>query len=148
VNRSGRILLVEDNRDDEFLTLRAFSKGHFSNPIVVARDGQEALDLLVGSRATDFVLVLLDLRLPRVHGLEVLKRLRADDRTKIVPVVILTSSVEEPDLLKAYSLGANSYIRKPVDYTEFLNTVTQLGMYWLATNCRPSPAAAPPVLQS
>jgi len=135
-----RIVLVEDNRDDEFLTLRAFKKNNFSNPVTVARDGAEAIELLLGPNRVEAGLVLLDLRLPKVHGLEVLERLRADPRTRLVPVVVLTSSAEEPDLRRAYDLGANSYVRKPVDFAEFLEKASHLGMYWLMVN-HPPPAA-------
>jgi two-component system response regulator len=140
---SGTILLVEDNADDVELTLRAFKKNNIANKVIVARDGVEALDLLFasGPRAdTDpqaISLVLLDLKLPRVDGLEVLAKIRADERTKLLPVVILTSSKEEQDLVKGYSLGANSYIRKPVDFSQFLEAVRQLGLYWLVLNEAP-----------
>lgn len=139
------ILLVEDNPDDEALTLRAFKKNNIGNEIVVARDGVEALDFLFGTGAYESrdvsqmpELILLDLKLPRMDGLEVLRHLRADHRTKLLPVVILTSSKEEQDLVNGYSLGANSYIRKPVDFTEFIESVRQLGLYWLVLNERPS----------
>jgi len=136
-----KILLVEDNPDDEKLTLRALKKNNIANPVVVARDGAEAVELLVGDRAQVFALVLLDLRLPKVHGLKVLERLRADPRTKLVPVVILTSSKEEADMVQGYSLGANSYIRKPVDFHKFVDAVARLGMYWLVLNEAPPVAA-------
>jgi CheY-like chemotaxis protein len=139
--QSKVILLVEDNPDDEALTLRALSKNNIMNEVVVARDGVEALDYLFGTGSyagRDTVnlpqVVLLDLKLPRIGGLEVLERLRADPRTKLVPVVILTSSVEEQDLISGYSLGANSYIRKPVDFVQFTESVRQLGLYWLVLN--------------
>src|SRR6185369_2837920 len=138
-----KILLVEDNEDDEKLTLRALKKSNITNAVVIARDGAEALDLLIGDGAETFGLVLLDLRLPKVPGLEVLARIRSDPRTKLLPVVILTSSKEESDLAKGYSLGANSYIRKPVDFQQFTNTVAQLGLYWLVLNEIP-PAPPPP----
>jgi len=135
------ILLVEDNRDDETLTLRALSKSHITNRVVVARDGVEALDYLFrrgdhASRPETEVpqVVLLDLKLPKLDGLEVLRAIRADDRTKLTPVVVLTSSVEEQDLISSYGLGANSYIRKPVDFTQFVEAVRQLGLYWLVLN--------------
>jgi CheY-like chemotaxis protein len=138
------ILLVEDNPDDEALTLRALQKNKIKNRVVVAHDGAEALDYLFGAGAHakhDSVVtpevVLLDLKLPKVGGLEVLRRLRADDRTKLLPVVILTSSKEEQDLLASYSLGANSYIRKPVDFDKFTEAVRQLGLYWLVLNEAP-----------
>ena len=138
------ILLVEDNPDDEDLTLRALKKANVRNEVVVAHDGVEALDYLFGTgnnvgRDTSVVpqIVLLDLKLPRIDGLEVLKRLRADERTKLLPVVILTSSKEEQDLINGYSLGANSYIRKPVDFEQFSEAVRQLGLYWLLLNEAP-----------
>lgn len=140
---SGTILLVEDNADDVELTLRAFKKNNIANKVVVARDGVEALDLLLarGPHASPdphaISLVLLDLKLPRVDGLEVLAKIRADERTKLLPVVILTSSKEEQDLVKGYTLGANSYIRKPVDFSQFIEAVRQLGLYWLVLNEAP-----------
>jgi CheY-like chemotaxis protein len=135
------ILLVEDNPDDEALTLRALKKNNIQNQVVVARDGVEALDYLFGAgayagrdtRLTPSV-TLLDLKLPKLDGLEVLRRLRGDERTKFIPVVILTSSKEEQDLLNGYKLGANSYIRKPVDFNQFIDSVRQLGLYWLLLN--------------
>jgi two-component system response regulator len=136
-NRS--VLLVEDNPDDESLTLRAFRK-HNITDIVIKRDGAEALDYLLGSGALPAV-VLLDLKLPKVEGLEVLRQLRASGRTRILPVVILTSSREERDLLESYSRGANSYIRKPVDFVEFTEAVRQLSVYWLELN-EPPPIGA------
>ena len=138
------ILLIEDNPDDEALTLRAFKKNNFTNEVVVARDGAEALDYFFGTgkfagRDTSKLpeVTLLDLKIPKVHGLEVLRRLRADERTKLAPVVILTSSNEDEDRLKGYDLGANSYVRKPVDFDEFMDAVRQLGLYWLLLNQRP-----------
>jgi two-component system response regulator len=135
------ILLVEDNPDDEALTLRALKKNNIQNDVVVARDGVEALDYLFGTgnhtgRDTSVLpsVTLLDLKLPKIDGLEVLKKIRADDRTKIMPVVILTSSKEEQDLINGYKLGANSYIRKPVDFSQFIEAVRQLGLYWLLLN--------------
>ncbi|MGE3074437.1 MAG: response regulator [Dehalococcoidia bacterium] len=137
-----RILLVEDNPDDEELTIRAFKKNNLANEIIVARDGVEALEYFFpkGTSSPPPLpqLVLLDLKLPRVSGLEVLKVLRADQRTRRLPVVILTSSGEERDLVEGYELGANSYIRKPVDFDEFIEGVRQLGLYWLVLN-QPSP---------
>ena len=138
------ILLVEDNADDEDLTLRALKKNNITNEVVVVRDGAEALDYLFGTgaytgRDTSLLpqVVLLDLKLPKVDGLEVLNRLRNDKRTKLLPVVILTSSVEEQDLLRGYDLGANSYVRKPVDFGQFTEAVRNLGLYWLLLNERP-----------
>jgi two-component system response regulator len=138
------ILLVEDNPDDEALTLRALKKNNIRNGVVVAHDGAEALDYLFARRAYEgrdvFALpqiVLLDLNLPKVGGLEVLQSIRADERTRRLPVVILTSSKEDRDLLKGYDLGANSYVRKPVDFTEFAEAVRQLGLYWLVLNESP-----------
>ncbi len=138
------ILLVEDNADDEALTLRALRKNNIANEVVVARDGVEALDYLFGTgdyagrdTSEQPQVVLLDLKLPRLNGLDVLKRLRADPRTRRVPVVILTASDEERDLLDSYDLGANSYIRKPVDFAQFMEAVGQLGLYWLVLNLNP-----------
>lgn len=135
------ILLVEDNPDDEALTLRALKKNNILNEVVVARDGTEALDYMfcqgshAGREPSDVPeLVLLDLKLPKVDGLEVLKRMRADARTKRLPVVILTSSNEQRDIIAGYDLGANSYIRKPVDFSQFTEAVRQLGVYWLVLN--------------
>ena len=141
------ILLVEDNPKDEALTLRALKKSGVANEVAVARDGVEALDYLFntgtrpdGSRAELPTVVLLDLKLPKIDGLEVLRRLRANERTKLLPVVILTSSIEEQDRIKGYDLGANSYVRKPVDFNEFAAAVHQLGLYWLVLN-EPAPPA-------
>lgn len=135
------ILLVEDNPDDEALTLRALKKNNILNEVIVARDGAEALDYLFGTgayagRDTTVMpaVILLDLKLPKIDGLEVLRRLRADKRTRFLPVVILTSSKEEQDLINGYSLGANSYVRKPVDFVKFVDAVRQLGLYWLVLN--------------
>ncbi len=135
------ILLVEDSPKDEELTLRALKKSNVLNPVVVAHDGAEALDYLfargvhAGRPAAALPqLVLLDLKLPKLDGLEVLRALRADDRTRLTPVVVLTSSHEEQDLVQSYSFGANSYVRKPVDFAHFVEAVRQLGLYWLLLN--------------
>lgn len=135
------ILLVEDNPDDEVLTLRAFKKHHISNPVHIARDGEQAIDYLFGTGAhvgRDLSIlpqmVLLDLKLPKVEGLEVLRRIRADERTALVPVVILTSSKAEEDLVAGYGLGANSYVRKPVDFKDFDEVIKELGLYWILIN--------------
>jgi len=139
--KSKAILLVEDNPDDVALTQRAFRKNNILNEVVVAQDGVEALDYLfaTGSYSGRDVsimpaIILLDLKLPRVDGLEVLRRLRTDERTQLLPVVILTSSREEQDLINGYKLGANSYVRKPVDFNQFTEAVRQLGLYWLVLN--------------
>jgi two-component system response regulator len=128
------ILLVEDNPDDEKLTLRALTKNRIANPVIVAHDGQEAIDYLFDSDKYLPSIVLLDLKLPKIGGLDVLKRLREDARTQLVPVIILTSSNEESDLATGYKLGCNSYIRKPVDFDKFVEAVGQLGLYWLVFN--------------
>jgi len=135
------ILLVEDNENDEVLTLRALKKSNIVNRVVVARDGAEALDYVFArgtyaNRPPGDVpqVILLDLKLPKVDGLEVLRAIRADERTRLLPVVVLTSSVEEQDLIKSYGLGANSYVRKPVDFNQFVEAVRQLGLYWLVIN--------------
>ena len=140
------IVLVEDNPNDEALTLRALKKSNIANKVVVARDGVEALDLLLGRGAyadrTDgwiVAVVLLDLKLPKMDGLEVLKTLREDRKTKRLPIVILTSSKEQEDIIQSYDLGANSYIRKPVDFAQFTESVRQLGLYWLVLNEAPTP---------
>ena len=142
--REKVILLVEDNPDDEALTLRALKKNDIRNQVVVARDGAQALEYLFGTgerkeRDPEVLpeLVLLDLKLPRVDGLEVLRRIRADERTRLLPVVILTSSKEQRDLVEGYGYGANSYIRKPVDFGQFVEAVRQLGLYWLVLNETP-----------
>jgi CheY-like chemotaxis protein len=138
------ILLVEDNADDEALTIRALVKNNIKNEVVVARDGPEALDYLFGLHAYKGrdvsvlpQIVLLDLNLPKIDGLQVLRAIRADDRTKRLPVVILTSSKQESDLITGYDLGANSYVRKPVDFTAFAEAVRTLGLYWLVLNEAP-----------
>lgn len=143
-NEDKVILLVEDNPDDEALTLRALKKNNILNEVVVARDGAEALDYLFGAGAwagrdtrVQPQLVLLDLKLPRIDGLEVLRRIRADERTRLQPVVILTTSKEDRDVIAGYALGANSYIRKPVSFDEFMVAVRQLGLYWLVLNVPP-----------
>jgi two-component system response regulator len=135
------ILLVEDNPDDEALTLRAFRKNNMRNKIVVARDGEEALDFLFcrgiyAARDPDDLpeMVLLDLKLPKIDGLEVLRQIRANPRNRLLPVVILTSSKEEQDLIEGYKEGANSYVHKPVDFNQFVEAVRQLGLYWLVLN--------------
>ena len=142
------ILLVEDNPDDELLTLRALKKNNVLNEVVVARDGVEALDYLFATgkhdgRDTNVMpqLVLLDLKLPRIDGLEVLRRMRADARTRLLPVVILTSSKEQQDMIDGYGLGANSYVRKPVNFERFVEAVEQLKLYWLVLNESPPGAA-------
>lgn len=138
------ILLVEDNPDDVALTLRAFKKGHILNEVTVAQDGVKALDFLFGTgefagrdTADRPGLILLDLKLPKKGGFEVLKAIKKDPLLKRVPVVILTSSSQEEDVVRGYDLGANSYIRKPIDFDAFVQTVTQVGMYWLLTNEAP-----------
>lgn len=138
------ILLVEDNPDDEALTLRALKKNNILNEVVVARDGVEAIDYMhasgkyAGRDVSNLPqLVLLDLKLPKVDGLEVLRRIRADERTALQPVVILTTSIEDRDVISSYELGANSYIRKPVDFEQFMEAVRQLGLYWLVMNVPP-----------
>lgn len=138
------ILLVEDNADDETLTLRALRKNNILNEVVTARDGAEALDFLFGRglfAGRDVTIqpqiILLDLKLPKIDGLEVLRRLRQDPRTRLLPVAILTTSNEERDILASYELGANSYIRKPVDFEQFMEAVRQLGLYWLVLNVPP-----------
>jgi len=138
---SDVILLVEDNPDDEALTIRALNRNNITNEVVVARDGVQAMDYVfaTGDHADRDIkdlprLVLLDLKLPKVDGLEVLKQIRADERTKRLPVVVLTSSKEEQDLVDSYNLGVNSYIRKPVDFTLFTEAVRQVGLYWLVLN--------------
>jgi two-component system response regulator len=137
------ILLVEDNPSDEALTLRALKKNNIGNEVVVMRDGAEALDYLLARRSDPAnaralpQLILLDLNLPKIDGLEVLRRVRADERTKLLPVVILTSSGEEQDIVRGYGLGANGYVRKPVDFVQFAEAVRQLGLFWLIINQPP-----------
>lgn len=135
------ILLVEDNPDDELLMLRAFKKNHILNRVVVARDGVEALDYLFstgtyqGKDAETLPhLILLDLKLPKINGLEVLKQMRGDKRTKYIPVVVLTSSTEEKDIINSYDLGANGFVQKPMNFNEFVEVANQLGVYWLGVN--------------
>jgi two-component system response regulator len=138
------IMLVEDNPDDEELTLRALRKASIANDVFVARDGREALDFLFGTGQhagrepqTMPAVVLLDLKLPKLDGIDVLQRMRADPRTRLVPVVVLTSSSEDEDMLRSYQSGANSYVRKPIEFSEFAHAVTQLGMYWMLINQTP-----------
>ena len=143
VDEAKMILLVEDNTQDELLILRALRRAHVANEVVVVRDGQQALDYLFGegefaaSAAEQPAVVLLDLNLPRVGGLEVLARLRADPRTHLLPIVVLTSSDEDRDRLTSYESGCNSFVRKPLDFAEFAATVAELGVYWLAVNQPP-----------
>lgn len=141
MTRSGIILLVEDNQDDVDLTLRAFERSRVANDIVVVRDGEEALDYVFAQGAhvgrdpkTAPEAVLLDLKLPKVDGLTVLRRMRADARTRRLPVVVLTSSNEEKDIIASYDLGANSFVRKPIDFAQFVDAARQLGLYWLVLN--------------
>jgi CheY-like chemotaxis protein len=145
------ILLVEDNLDDIELTIRAFKKNNIMNEVVVARDGEEALNRLFGKGPYSGkeapplpAVMLLDLKLPKVDGLDVLRQVRAHPRTKLLPVVVLTSSKEDRDLIQSYSLGANSYVRKPVDFHQFVTAVQQLGLYWLLLNETPPQIGTPP----
>ena len=133
------ILLIEDNPSDVDLTVRAFEKAHIANEILIARNGEEALEILSAAAQSDTLpaLILLDLKLPKLSGLEVLRYIRADARTRRLPVVILTTSQEEPDIAASYDLGVNSYIRKPVDFRQFAAAVEQLGLYWLVLNEAP-----------
>jgi two-component system response regulator len=142
MNRIPLILLVEDNPDDVALTLRAFEKYHIANQIVVARDGEEAIEYLFSSNGKRILpqVVLLDLKVPKYDGLEILRRIRADERTNLLPVVILTSSEQDDDLMGSYRAGANSYVRKPVDFVEFTEAARQLGLYWMVLN-NAAPAA-------
>jgi two-component system, response regulator len=142
--KPSMILLVEDNEDDELLTLRALTRNNIKNDVVVARNGADALDFLFGTGAhagRDLSVMpevtLLDLKLPKISGLEVLRALRANELTKLLPVVVLTSSLEEQDLIRSYGLGANSYVRKPVDFNQFTEAVRHLGLYWLILNEKP-----------
>lgn len=144
--KRNAILLVEDNPDDEELALRAFRKNNIANEVTVARDGAEALDLLLGTHDPNEknttgsiypTVILLDLKLPKIDGLEVLRRIRANPATAMLPVVILTTSSEEKDIVESYRLGSNSYVRKPVDFAEFMEAVRKLGAYWLLLNEAP-----------
>ncbi|MBK6607112.1 MAG: response regulator [Leptospiraceae bacterium] len=144
-NKTKFILLIEDNPDDELLTIQALKDSNISNEVVVARDGEEALDFLFGTGkylGRDLTLMpqltLLDIKLPKMDGLEVLQQIRANKITKLLPVVILTSSKEEQDLIHSYELGANSYIRKPVDFDQFTKAIQNLGLYWLVLNELPN----------
>ena len=133
------IMLVEDDPDHELLTIRALKKSNVANDVRVARDGEEAIDMLFGPDAIKPQVILLDLKLPKVEGLEVLRRIRASDTTRMLPVVVLTSSDEERDVIASYQIGVNSYIRKPVDFTQFVSAAEQLGLYWLLMNEPPPP---------
>ncbi len=151
---AAEILLVEDNQDDVDLTLRTLQREHLANKVSVVRDGEEALDYLFcrggfAERSFDHPprLILLDLKLPKVDGIEVLREIKGDARTKVIPVVILTSSKEECDVVSGYNLGANSYIQKPVDFDQFRDTIKRIGLYWLVTNQHPMTAAARPARQ-
>ena len=145
LSNNKKILLVEDNPDDIELTLRAFKNNNIMNEVVVKRDGAEALDFFFGKDGIAVkghnglpAVILLDLKLPKIDGLEVLRKLRADERTKLVPIVILTSSKEQSDIVNGYNLGCNSYIRKPVDFNQFAEAIKQLGLYWLVLNEAPT----------
>ena len=143
---SGRfILLVEDNPQDELLTLRALTKNKIANEVIVVRDGEEALDFVFARGAYAHrdhhdhpQVILLDIKLPKLDGLEVLKTIRSDERTRLIPIVLLTTSNEENDLMMGYNLGANSYVRKPVDFNEFSDAIRNLGLYWLVLNQTPA----------
>ena len=139
------IMLIEDNPDDRDLTIRALKKNNILNPVIVASNGAEALDMLLGDDQRDQgnpALILLDLKLPKIEGLEVLRRIRADERTQVVPVLVLTSSKEEADLRAAYQLGANAYVRKPVAFSEFSEAIHTVGLFWLHLN-EPPPDPPP-----
>src|ERR1700733_10973439 len=139
MSESKLILLVEDDPDHELLTIRALKKSNIANDVRVARDGEEAINLLFGENPVHPQVILLDLKLPKVDGLEVLRRIRESDTTRMLPVVILTSSDEERDVVRSYQLGVNSYIRKPVNFNDFAEATRQLGMYWLVLNeCPPA----------
>lgn len=143
-----KILLVEDNPDDVALTMRALKSHNITNDVIVAQDGVQAIDYLFGAEARPGqddlpAVVLLDLKLPKVNGMEVLRRIRSEERTRLLPVVILTSSDEERDVIEGYSLGANSYVRKPVDFVEFTKAAQQLGLYWLLMNRAPPSPRSP-----
>lgn len=131
------ILLVEDNRDDEELTIRALKKHNIANEIRIARDGAEALDILLAEDGPFPQLIVLDLNLPKVSGLDVLRRIRGSERSKLLPVVVMTSSQEDEDVVQSYSLGANGYVRKPIDFIQFSEAVRVLGLYWLVINQGP-----------
>ncbi len=146
MNNDRYIMLVEDNPDDEALTLRALMQSNVANDVVVAHDGEEALNFLFGERdgaeaARSPAVVLLDLKLPKVDGLEVLQRIRADERTRLIPLVMLTSSKEESDVIRSYTSGANGYVRKPVDFVQFAEAVKEVGLYWMLVN-EPPPRSA------
>jgi two-component system response regulator len=149
MSQERALLLVEDNPDDELLAVRALRRSNIANEIAVVRDGAEALDYLFGAGDTPGsyrnplpAVILLDLKLPKVDGLEVLKRIRSEERTRLQPVVILTSSAEERDVVESYRMGANSYVRKPVDFDQFADAVHQLGLYWLVINKVPPQGTA------
>jgi two-component system response regulator len=144
IKELGTILLIEDNPDDVELAIHAFKKNNIINPVVIMRDGQSALDYLFyrGTHANSAhplpVLILLDLKLPKIDGIDILRRIKADRKRKLIPIVVLTSSKEEKDVIESYDLGVNSYIRKPVDFDQFVETVKQIGFYWLLINEIPS----------
>ncbi len=138
--KTKMILLVEDDPDHELLTIRALKRSNIGNDVRVARDGEEAINMLFGENAIQPQVILLDLKLPKVDGLEVLRRLRESPSTRMLPIVVLTSSDEERDLVRSYQLGVNSYIRKPVNFNDFAEATRQLGMYWLVLNACPPQA--------